>query len=861
MYIDAGVPIYPRSLGHSYHTLVWRLGIESQEIQRQRTELSTEEIPIDPIDRFYDERPTNRTRERYDMPLTYLEEKSLHKIKTETNTNSIPPVLALNVGRESAMDPANLVDRLLHTHTVVPNASFSIADSLLLGRNAGLRRGRSTSNLSSKRRLKRSTSQSDLNYSTPKPLVKVHRHLLDQHLLGRPSIDDNDGKMMTPTLSLSADFFHPHFSFLPPNSREQSLLPEISRNDAFSESTDSQPHNANLPLHGLVPPIDDNVEDSDDLDSEGEEEANQIVDAFRQNPADPANEPLLPSPDATRAILSSPVDSTMLTPKLYNVLSNIDLEVYSVSSTNTKAEKENSDLHRVKKSLRGRFDLYKQRLDTLLRCNDMVGFEECMLDFWDEFLSHTALIHYYDRKTPVPRASSLSHFMTTPCPKAIGIVQCEIERIKLAPKKKGVNMKGRLFPTYEYRLFIRHDASEDSEAARKDTILMTAKNKGRKHADANQSSNKKGSNNYYLCLPQQDDVDKHYKDVNLSINRQKLSKNGAGYLPKSSEDDLLLGRLQSNFIGTEFQIFTTKKDKKKVPLKALKARMSGANSKQEFRLSDHNPSSSRRKNKFGRLSLRRSGTAGEIHNHPTSIESGPNETFVMPSMNRSRSLGEVPIGRQRPSRRAIANNNDVFAIQRPQPVVYENEIGAITYTANLLGSRPRIMDVCIPKVSSDGTPGLEWKKYLDMCNATDITVGNVNGGNHMLNRLKYMQHRQDNDEQNRETPTNDIEANALPDNLNGYSPPDDFGLLALQNRPPWWNVELGSFVLNFGGRVSVASVKNFQLCERSDQDYIMLQFGRIQGRHSFTMDFQHPLTAVQAFAIAISSLQSKISFG
>ena len=76
----------------------------------------------------------------------------------------------------------------------------------------------------------------------------------------------------------------------------------------------------------------------------------------------------------------------------------------------------------------------------------------------------------------------------------------------------------------------------------------------------------------------------------------------------------------------------------------------------------------------------------------------------------------------------------------------------------------------------------------------------------------------------------------------------------------WWNIELGAFVLNFGGRVKVASVKNFQLCERDVQDHIM-QFGRIEGRHSFTVDFQHPLTPMQAFAIAISSLQSKISFG
>lgn len=76
----------------------------------------------------------------------------------------------------------------------------------------------------------------------------------------------------------------------------------------------------------------------------------------------------------------------------------------------------------------------------------------------------------------------------------------------------------------------------------------------------------------------------------------------------------------------------------------------------------------------------------------------------------------------------------------------------------------------------------------------------------------------------------------------------------------WWNIELGAFVLNFGGRVKVASVKNFQLCERDVQDHIV-QFGRIEGRHSFTMDFQYPLTPMQAFAIAISSLQSKISFG
>ena len=151
------------------------------------------------------------------------------------------------------------------------------------------------------------------------------------------------------------------------------------------------------------------------------------------------------------------------------------------------------------------------------------------------------------------------------------------------------------------------------------------------------------------------------------------------------------------------------------------------------------------------------------------------------------------------------------------------------------------MDVCIPRVQ-DG----------DSSHA-DLQVGMQR----MMDRFKQMQQRNDYEEHHQ---PNRVEQNS-DDETTRYDSRNVHGLLTLQNRPPWWNVELGSFVLNFGGRVSVASVKNFQLCDRSDQDYIMLQFGRIQGRHSFTMDFQYPLTAVQAFAIAISSLQSKISFG
>jgi hypothetical protein len=165
----------------------------------------------------------------------------------------------------------------------------------------------------------------------------------------------------------------------------------------------------------------------------------------------------------------------------------------------------------------------------------------------------------------------------------------------------------------------------------------------------------------------------------------------------------------------------------------------------------------------------------------------------------------------------------------------EEENGAITYTANLLGNRPRIMDVCIPMLE-DG----RWR------NASDETI-TADDSSRMLNLFKSIQ-------QQRGSPDDENALDTTQDSARNH------GLMVFQNRPPWWNVELGAFVLNFGGRVSVASVKNFQLCERRDQDHV-LQFGRIQGRHNFTVDFQHPLTPAQAFAIAISSLQSKISFG
>ncbi|XP_047315105.1 tubby-like F-box protein 8 [Impatiens glandulifera] len=105
--------------------------------------------------------------------------------------------------------------------------------------------------------------------------------------------------------------------------------------------------------------------------------------------------------------------------------------------------------------------------------------------------------------------------------------------------------------------------------------------------------------------------------------------------------------------------------------------------------------------------------------------------------------------------------------------------------------------------------------------------------------------------------------------------------LVLKNKAPRWHEQLQCWCLNFRGRVTVASVKNFQLIASlppppvsvpgsqpssgqgsgssgPDQDKIILQFGKV-GKDMFTMDYRYPLSAFQAFAICLSSFDTKLA--
>ncbi|VDN92789.1 unnamed protein product [Brugia pahangi] len=83
-------------------------------------------------------------------------------------------------------------------------------------------------------------------------------------------------------------------------------------------------------------------------------------------------------------------------------------------------------------------------------------------------------------------------------------------------------------------------------------------------------------------------------------------------------------------------------------------------------------------------------------------------------------------------------------------------------------------------------------------------------------------------------------------------------LIAMHNKSPVWNEDTQSYVLNFYGRVTQPSVKNFQIIHDADPKYIVMQFGRI-GYDVFTMDFRYPLSALQAFGIAMTSFHGKIA--
>ncbi|XP_019513699.1 PREDICTED: tubby-related protein 2, partial [Hipposideros armiger] len=139
------------------------------------------------------------------------------------------------------------------------------------------------------------------------------------------------------------------------------------------------------------------------------------------------------------------------------------------------------------------------------------------------------------------------------------------------------------------------------------------------------------------------------------------------------------------------------------------------------------------------------------------------------------------------------------------------ELGAVCYETNVLGFRgPRKMTVIIPGIDAQNGR---------------ISIQPQNEQGSLLSRLQ-----------------------------NGAIQ----GLILLRNKAPMWSDERGVYVLNFKGRVTQASVKNFQIVHPDDLNDVVLQFGRV-APDMFTMDFCFPLCPLQAFAICLSSFDGKLA--
>lgn len=155
------------------------------------------------------------------------------------------------------------------------------------------------------------------------------------------------------------------------------------------------------------------------------------------------------------------------------------------------------------------------------------------------------------------------------------------------------------------------------------------------------------------------------------------------------------------------------------------------------------------------------------------------------------------------------------------------EIGAVQYAATF-GKTPRQMRVAIPGVQQ-------------------IENGTINSNDHVEGNVALFESNICRDGQTRGS-----------NMLNHIDNPDATSAINLINKPPVWIESLEAYCLDFGGRVAAASVKNFLLGHPEDMDKTLMLFGRTSDRQVYSMDYRHPLSPLQAFQIALSSMDSHL---
>lgn len=274
-----------------------------------------------------------------------------------------------------------------------------------------------------------------------------------------------------------------------------------------------------------------------------------------------------------------------------------------------------------------------------------------------------------------------------------------------------------------------------------------------------------------------------------------------------------LGKLRSNFVGTEFYLYNQgynpeskdDKDRDSPSARSTPIPFSNATSSLASSSSSHNATTN---------PITSTGDTNNTTNNTsrTSTQAGltakPGVTVPMNDSARAgSSSGGVNIK---------AGNNNNYGVGMGRTASEEadqprREIASVTYESNVLTSKgPRRMIALVPRLKKDNTPTI-WRPLKP----TDTLIAN-------------------------------------------YKATCTSGMYVLSNKQPRWNESVRAYVLNFNGRVTVPSVKNFQLVSSEDSETVILQFGKT-GKDHFTMDFTYPLSLYQAFGICMTSLDSKLA--
>lgn len=217
------------------------------------------------------------------------------------------------------------------------------------------------------------------------------------------------------------------------------------------------------------------------------------------------------------------------------------------------------------------------------------------------------------------------------------------------------------------------------------------------------------------------------------------------------------------------------------------------------------------------------------------------------------------------------------------------EIGAIQFSQNRVGSAsgPRRLQCILPSVQeveaaensscSDSTlhsGGTDTNDEEVKLESSRILVDNPEP-ERMINDAYVESDSEDEDEpETKRFVTKNYRPSSRTDTLTALLRRNSQSLQSLesgkfitgQNKEPYWLETIHAYSLDFGGRVTLPSNKNFQLeLNNRVSDEIGLQFGKVaagtdlENTSVYTLDFTFPLSPLQALGFAICSCDRKLA--